>query len=789
MRLSRLFLLGIGPVCLAAAGVTNIEIRNEVIQPSVKRLGINLGDQSYYDSGQLMKNLVFRNPGFEGMSYRSAIRCGSTTANSCTDENEYANWPADFWTGATFEVIHGAAQGRTGTITASSAPDPKKPGQGVTLAFSGGGKAPAAGDYVIVRKIFSGGADKGWWTSVNGGATLDTELQDLPPNTVGAQCLRINAGGSGQSAILSSYFDTLDGHTFIQLNGTYRVTFKAKTLSGNSSMSVSVARPGDHGGTYLDRKVSLTSDWQDYSLDFGAAENGNALGSVTLAFSVSGAAILMDDVSLVQLGGNRANTTAFRDPVLQTLRVLNPGLIRYMASGTGMGDTVDNAIAPPFARKRTGYSAWSNVQEEVPYGLHEFLELCETLHADPWYVVPIASTTDEMKHLIEYLAGSADTPYGAKRAARGHAEPWTKSFTTIHLELGNEAWNSVFKGAAMEYADVYGPRGAEIFRAARSTASFDASKFDLILGGQAAWSGRNQDILSNSSNYDTLAVAPYLQAEVNNDSSTEALFGPLYAEPQMTTLSANGAMRQNANVAQNAAKPARLAVYETNLHTTSGSISQANLDGFASSLGAGLAVAEHMLLMMRELGVRDQALFTLPQYFYKWEGKTVKLWGAVVDMGVTDRKRPQFLSLQLANSAIFGDMVRTVHTGTLPVWNQAKINGVELAGAQSLLSFAFVQGDVHSVVLFNLSRTEVAAVTFSGDFAPVQPVVLRQLTAVSPRSTNEDEEQVRVALQGYRNFNPEVPMTLPPNSMTVLGWSSSKTSPSAGATPRTSVHQ
>ena len=76
--------------------------------------------------------------------------------------------------------------------------------------------------------------------------------------------------------------------------------------------------------------------------------------------------------------------------------------------------------------------------------MHEFLELCELVHAEPWYVVPLAYSPAEMTHLIEYLAGPATSTYGAKRAARGHAAPWTDTFTQIHLELGNEAWNSVF---------------------------------------------------------------------------------------------------------------------------------------------------------------------------------------------------------------------------------------------------------------------------------------------------------------------------------------------------------
>jgi hypothetical protein len=37
-------------------GVTHLRVTSQVILPGVTRLGINLGGQNYYDSGQIMKN-------------------------------------------------------------------------------------------------------------------------------------------------------------------------------------------------------------------------------------------------------------------------------------------------------------------------------------------------------------------------------------------------------------------------------------------------------------------------------------------------------------------------------------------------------------------------------------------------------------------------------------------------------------------------------------------------------------------------------------------------------------
>ena len=96
------------------AGVTHLRMTGEVILPGVTRLGINLGEQTYYDSGQMTRNLLYRNPGFEGMAYRSILHCLSGGLSNCTDTHHAFTWPAGFWDGAGFEVLDGVAVGRKG---------------------------------------------------------------------------------------------------------------------------------------------------------------------------------------------------------------------------------------------------------------------------------------------------------------------------------------------------------------------------------------------------------------------------------------------------------------------------------------------------------------------------------------------------------------------------------------------------------------------------------------------------------------------------------------------------
>src|SRR5579872_3685514 len=295
----------------ANAQTTNIAIGPGVLQPLVKRLGINLGTADYFDAGQITKNLVFRNPGFEGEIYNSTIRCVSGTAITCTDNNPISVWPSDFWDGATFEMISGASQGRTGTISTYTGSNGTTGG---TFTFSAGGVVPATGDYMIVRMTVPGNAAAGWWPATSGNGAITTNTSDLPPGTIGLQTAALNAPGDNDTAALAAHFDGHTGRSFLLLNGTFQLSFEAKGTGGSNAIALSLQRFLQT--TYLNQTVTLTSSWATYTLTFTAAESGSNLNTMILNFSTVGQdSFLLDNVSLTQTDSNPANSTAFRDPV------------------------------------------------------------------------------------------------------------------------------------------------------------------------------------------------------------------------------------------------------------------------------------------------------------------------------------------------------------------------------------------------------------------------------------------------------------------------------------------
>ncbi len=103
----------------------------------MKRIGIS-GISHYYYDRVILKNLVWHNAGFEGLSFQSMIRCASGSASGCLDDNPYTQWPTGFWNGATYEFVLGSAKARTGTIgTFVTAPHDGATGSSWSFADTG----------------------------------------------------------------------------------------------------------------------------------------------------------------------------------------------------------------------------------------------------------------------------------------------------------------------------------------------------------------------------------------------------------------------------------------------------------------------------------------------------------------------------------------------------------------------------------------------------------------------------------------------------------------------------
>src|SRR5207244_12596116 len=123
--------------------------------------------------------------------------------------------------------------------------------------------------------------------------------------------------------------------------------------------------------------------------------------------------------------------------------------------------------------------------------------------------------------------------------------------------------------------------------------------------------------------------------------------------------------------------------------------------------------------------------------FSDGSGKTAPLWAITRDIGITDRKRPQYLTTKLINEVMGGDMMETAQTGDNPKWNQPLTNRIALDNVPYVQSFAFVNGSRHGVVLFNLHRTSALDLTVGGPNAASGTVPMQRVSAADITDTDE----------------------------------------------------
>lgn len=80
---------------------------------------------------------------------------------------------------------------------------------------------------------------------------------------------------------------------------------------------------------------------------------------------------------------------------------------------------------------------WGGVTEDNSFGTHEFMDLCELLHTEPYISANVGSgTVEEMSKWVEYFNFDGISPMSKLRAENGHPAPWKVGFWGV----GNESW-------------------------------------------------------------------------------------------------------------------------------------------------------------------------------------------------------------------------------------------------------------------------------------------------------------------------------------------------------------
>jgi alpha-N-arabinofuranosidase len=267
-------------------------------------------------------------------------------------------------------------------------------------------------------------------------ATVRFTLDASAP-LVGTQSARIDvAAESGTTPFLAGIAQS---SIFVQAGERLRVELFLRA-EGAADATVQVLVGQSHGVTFRAYGelafTGVSSGWKRFSGEFvSPATDGNA----TLAIGLNRPGTLwIDKVSLRPTD----NLLGWRSDVVQAVKEAKPGCLRFGGSSLiyyqwewGVGP---NETRAPFVNH-----PWENL-EENDVGIFEFLEFCELVEAEPLVCVNSNSTSlESVLAEIEFCNSPAESPWGQRRAAMGHPEPFGVRFWQIGNEQEGDAYERV----------------------------------------------------------------------------------------------------------------------------------------------------------------------------------------------------------------------------------------------------------------------------------------------------------------------------------------------------------
>lgn len=794
----------------AARAQTTVTISNTVQTAGIDRPGINLGGIAPYGSQQLLKSLNYAEGGyFPGEYFATTFSCSSGGSNSTTtwynNITDPSGFPANFWAGATFVAINasnGSSYG-SGIITASSS----NVSTGATFTLSpaiSSACSPSNNDVLIVRRNAQNTLEPPNFTQrVCSGASWNTG-DTSPASSNSIQSLELPS-----SCALTFYMDAgvtngtnTNGYgneqvDFINVNGSYNATFKAKCAVAGCSLNFSLVRSDDAfvGSTTVNPSFSATSGmgWTTYTYPFSGSETGSQNSPLTYTLTCSGMC-LIQDVDVVEGSTLAGNTTVFRDAVVWELEQIHPGSIRYMDPSQWCSDVADEIAA-------TGNRRWCAATAYLPQypgqaiGYNDVLALGNVIGSDVLLSVGQLNGPPDWTTLIDWLSSSG---WISTYAASGHK---------IYLEDGNENWNgvsaSIYNGNGIAYGYTLGLNMA----AAKAASGYNSSVIKLVGN---SWVAANQgygpfgwirNILTTAQTIGSLPDfvddAPYtlnylgnFDPSGSNISTAGAPFLDEWAEDanldSVTSPPANAtSMYLNTQYAAQNFNVGTL-VYEVNESTVQGiTASQSQLDQINGSVGNALSTAEHVLLMQRDSGVTGPIhVFTLAEPFtgYSCSGCQnlyTPLWGTNLFMatgpgqapGASNADRPLALALRIINNAIGsnGDLMSISQSGT-PTFDYP--GGQNFSGSPTILPNASVpevncfaysnQMASWTTICFNNNLAAAESVTLAGPGAPTGTVTETLFPGPSNVITDNNENT-------FLGVGSEAPTVGAPSSFSTSG--------------------
>jgi alpha-N-arabinofuranosidase len=229
-------------------------------------------------------------------------------------------------------------------------------------------------------------------------------------------------GGGGAAGLVQERLGLQDGREYVG-----RIVLGADPTA--APLEVSLA----WGGGGSDRQtVSIAptgAGFATHALRFrsrGTTDNGRLeiVSRGTGAFTVGTVSLMPAD-----------NVLGWRADTLALLRELDSPVYRWPGGNFVSGYDWTDGIGDPDRRPPRKNPAWKGV-EANDVGLHEFVDLCRLIGAEPYVAVNTGKGGPESAaEIVEYANGAATTPMGRKRAENGSSRPFAVKLWAVGNEM------------------------------------------------------------------------------------------------------------------------------------------------------------------------------------------------------------------------------------------------------------------------------------------------------------------------------------------------------------------
>jgi alpha-L-arabinofuranosidase len=256
----------------------------------------------------------------------------------------------------------------------------------------------------------------------------------------------------------------------LRANTLYKGSLYAKTDTPSLG-PLTVSLVNDNSGAVVAEATvpALTPDWKQYTVTLKTGEIQTSSENHLVLTVAHPGTVWLDLISLFPpTYHNRPNGN--RIDLMEKLAAMKPAFLRFPGGNYLEGDHISQRFEwkktiGPLVDRPTHPSPW-RYHSSDGMGLLEFLEWCEDLHMQPVLAVyagysmaqeHVAPGTDLDPYVqdaleeIEYVTGSTDTTWGARRAKDGHPAP----FPLTYVEIGNEDWFDKSGSYDGRYAQFY----------------------------------------------------------------------------------------------------------------------------------------------------------------------------------------------------------------------------------------------------------------------------------------------------------------------------------------------